>query len=293
MDTVPRRSIIRDYSSEKPVSDDKFAAIRKAYDYAKTPLRAKLDETDDTNPYWRKEKVSFDATYADERVTAYLFLPRGSAPPYQTVVYSPSGISYSEKSSKQLEMWYLEPLIRSGRAVLYPVQLGMYERKENLTAKGAQRAILLRTRSAQDLRRSLDYLETRPEIDSGKLAYFGMSAGSVYAPIVLGIEPRFKVAELAVGGLEQYSPPVEVDPFQFASRTHVPVLMMNGRYDLAFPLETSQKPLLNAFGAAPRDKKLVLLEAGHAMVGFPASTRESLDWLDRYLGPVPMPSIKR
>jgi hypothetical protein len=67
--------------------------------------------------------------------------------------------------------------------------------------------------------------------------------------------------------------------------------MLNGRYDLAFPLETSQKPLLNLFGAAANDKKLVLLEAGHAMVGFPASTRESLEWLDRYLGPVPMPSF--
>ena len=29
------------------------------------------------------------------------------------------------------------------------------------------------------------------------------------------------------------------------------------------------------------------------MVGFPATTRESLDWLDRYLGPVPMPLVRR
>ena len=68
--------------------------------------------------------------------------------------------------------------------------------------------------------------------------------------------------------------------------------MMNGRYDLAFPLETSQRPLFNLFGAAANDKKLVLLEAGHAMVGFPASTRESLAWLERYLGPVPMPLLE-
>src|SRR3954452_8842078 len=100
-------------------------------------------------------------------------------------------------------------------------------------------------------------------------------------------------AELAVGGLEQVTKGVETDPFQFAPRVRVPILMMNGRYDLAFPLETSQKQLFNLFGTATNDKRFVLLEAGHAMVGFPASTRESLGWLDRYLGPVPMPLPKQ
>ena len=97
------------------------------------------------------------------------------------------------------------------------------------------------------------------------------------------------MAALAVAGLDQTSTAVETDPFQFAPRAHAPVLIMNGRYDLAFPLETSQKALFTVLGAAPENKKLVILEAGHAMVGFPASTRESLQWLDRYLGSVPMP----
>ena len=72
-----------------------------------------------------------------------------------------------------------------------------------------------------------------------------------------------------------------------------PVLMMNGRHDLAYPLESSQMPLLNTLGTPRADKKHVLLEAGHAMVGFAASTRESLDWLDHYLGPVPAPVVPR
>jgi formylglycine-generating enzyme required for sulfatase activity/dienelactone hydrolase/predicted Ser/Thr protein kinase len=291
LDPVEIRGV-RDYAREKPVSDAEFAAIRRVYDYAKTPLHAKLEGIDDTNPYWRAEKVSFDAAYAGERVPAFLFLPRGATPPYQTVVYFASGIAYNEKSSEHLEMWFLEPLIRSGRAVLYPVLWEMYERKPKPNTSNAERRSLRVPRDVQDFRRSLDYLETRPEIASGKLAYFGFSAGAVYAPIVLASEPRLKVAELTVGGLEQVLLPVERDPFQFAPRARVPILMMNGRYDLAFPLETSQKPLFNLFGAAANDKKLVLLEAGHAMVGFPASTRESLAWLERYLGPVPMPLLE-
>ena len=93
-----------------------------------------------------------------------------------------------------------------------------------------------------DMRRSLDYLETRPEIDRAKLAYFGFSYGASYAPIVLAIEPRFKVALLAVGGLMASAAPIEIDPFQFLPRMHMPVLMMNGRYDLGYPLGPESEP---------------------------------------------------
>ena len=282
----------RDYTREKPVSDEKFAAIRKLYDYVKTPLNGKPEETDETNPNWRKEKVSFDAVYAGGRITAYLFVPRGVAPPYQTVVYFPSGIAYTETTSRHLEMWFVEPLIRSGRAVLYPVLWGMYERKEKLAGSAGERRFIRIQREIQDFRRSIDYLETRTEFDVGKLAYLGFSAGAARAPIVLATEPRLKAAQLVVAGLNQVSLPAEIDPFQFASHTHTPILMLNGRYDLAYPLEQSQLALFTSFGTAAIDKKHVLLEAGHAMVGFPASTRESLDWLDRYLGPVPMPLLQ-
>ena len=282
----------RDYDHETPVSEEKFEAIRKLYDYVKAPLNAKSEETDEANPYWRKEKVSFSAAYPGQRMTAYLFLPRGVAPPYQTVIYFPSGLGHSEISSRHLEMWFLEPLIRSGRAVVYPVLWGMYERKGKLAGSGAERRFARTQREVQDLRRSVDYLETRPEFDSGKLAYFGFSAGGGRAPLVLATDPRFKAAILVVAGLSEVSMLPEIDPFQFAPRTRTPVLMLNGRYDLGLPVEQSQKALFNLLGTAAKDKKHVLLEAGHAMVGFPASTRESLNWLDRYLGQAPMPLLR-
>jgi eukaryotic-like serine/threonine-protein kinase len=190
-------------------------------------------------------------------------------------------------------MWFLEPLIRSGRAVLYPVLWSMYERKEVVQEKGVERLRLGMVRGVLDMRRSLDYLETLPEIDRAKLAYFGFSYGALFSAPVLASEPRFKAAELAVGGLLPDAAPRDVDPFQYAPHVHTPVLMMNGRYDLAYPVESSQIPLLNTLGTPKADKRHVLLEAGHAMVGFAASTRESLDWLDRYLGPVQVPVVAR
>lgn len=293
MEPIKQR-LVRDYDKEKPVDDKQFAELKQTYEYERKPLNSKMEEADESSPYWRKEKVSFDAAYSGGRVTAYLFLPRGGTPPFQTVVYSPSGIAYSEKSSKQLEMWFLDPLIRSGRAVLYPVLWGTYERTaDGLPKDPGERQVTRMLREVQDIRRSIDYLETRADIDSAKLSYFGFSAGAYKAPVMLATEPRFKVAELVVGGLVQARRLLAADPFQFAPRVRVPVLVINGRYDLSIPVESSESPFFRALGTPLANKKLVLFEGGHALVGFPALTKESLDWLERYLGPVPMPAMHR
>ena len=38
---------------------------------------------------WKSEKITFAAAYGNERVIAYLFLPKKAQPPLQTVVYFP------------------------------------------------------------------------------------------------------------------------------------------------------------------------------------------------------------
>ena len=276
--------VVRDYAIEKPVDDATFLQIRRTFDYPAKPLHERVEATDESSPYWRKLKISFDAPYEGPRITAFLFLPRRSKPPYQVVVYSPSGIAYTEKSSERLEMWYLDPLIRAGRAVLYPVLWGMYERRGPPPGPGIDRDRVRAIRKVQDIRRSVDYLETRPDIARGKVAYFGFSSGATEGPLALANDSRFEAAILAVAGLDQKKLPVDIDPFQFAPRIRTPVLMINGRYDVASPLETSLRPLFNSLGPPAADKKLVLLETGHAMVGYVETTRESLAWLDRYLG---------
>ena len=283
-----RNRIVRDYGREKPVGDAEFRTLRAGYDYTCGPLQTRVEDNDESNPYWRREKVTFEAAYEGPRVAAYLFLPRGGKEPYQTVVYFPSGIGYLETSSERMEMWFVEPLIRSGRAVLYPILWGMYDRKPGKRPPTEPR----RLREVLDVRRSVDYVETRADLDPGKLAYFGFSAGATAGPVVLAVEPRFKVAELAVVGLDQAQLRPVDDPFQFAPRVRIPVLLVNGRYDLSWSPEVSVQPLLNILGSANSDKKLVLLEAGHAMIGIPAGIREMLGWLDRYLGPVPMARTK-
>jgi dienelactone hydrolase len=128
----------------------------------------------------------------------------------------------------------------------------------------------LRLHLVQEVSRTIDYLETRSDIDHGRLTFAGYSWGAYMGLLASAIdEKRIKVNVLAAGGFGTGRPQPEADPFQFASRVKVPTLMLNGRDDFTFPLETSQKPFFQALGTAPEHKR-------HAL----------FDWLDRYLGPV-------
>src|SRR5436853_465429 len=65
----------------------------------------------------------------------------------------------------------------------------------------------------------------------------------------------------------------------------VPVLMVNGRYDNAYPLETSQKPMFRLLGTPPASKRHEVFEAGHIPPN-DLMRKDILDWLDRNQGPV-------
>jgi dienelactone hydrolase len=140
-------------------------------------------------------------------------------------------------------------------------------------------------RWTREMRRSVDYVATRPDVDTTRLAFAGTSWGGRTAGVLLALEPRFKVAVLNVPGLSMLPMRPEEDPVNFLPRIHIPVLMLSGRYDSGFPLELSQKPFFRLLGSPPAMKKHVLDEGGHFLPR-PMMVRESLAWLDQYLGPV-------
>jgi hypothetical protein len=124
----PLRPASRDYAKEQPVSDEVFRAYKDLYSYDPTPLNEKREAVE-TSEQWVKEKVSFTAAYGNERVIAYLFLPKNAQPPYQTLVYFPNVAAVRARSSETLvNLNIIDFLMTSGRAVLYPVYKGTYER---------------------------------------------------------------------------------------------------------------------------------------------------------------------
>ncbi|MFO7586507.1 MAG: protein kinase [Gemmatimonadota bacterium] len=279
----------RDFRIIPPVSDAVFATYARRYDYDRGPLDAVVEETDSTAADRVMQKVTFDAAYGDERVIAYLFLPRNREPPWQTVVFFPGDGCIAARSSRELRgLWTVDFVLRSGRALLHPVYKSCYERGDGLTSSmpAETHAYAAHVEAwAKDLRRSIDYLETRGDIDTARLAYYGYSWGGRLGPIMLAVEPRLKAAVLNVAGLRPQRAFPEAEPVYFLPRVDVPVLMLNGRYDYYFPLESSQQPMFDLLGTPPEHKRHVVAEGSH-YVPLPVAIRETLDWLDRYLGPV-------
>jgi hypothetical protein len=202
----------RDYSREKPVADDVFHIYQRLYYYAPFDLDARVVAVDASPQYWRTETVSFRAAYGNERVTAHLFLPVNANPPFQTVVYFPGSDALRESSSECLDSESIWFLTRSGRAVLYPVYQGTYERR--IPNLGDPRSIFnsgIVIQMAKDLKCSLDYLAMRPDIDRERLAFFGLGLGASLGPIFTAAEKRFKASILFYGGLRTFSAQPECD----------------------------------------------------------------------------------
>jgi len=280
----------RDFAKERPVGAETFKAYLAEYVYDKGELNSHVEETQ-TAENWTRVKVSFDAAYGHERVIAYLFLPRHGSPPFQTVVYFPGAFSLIDESLNISEIESsdsLQFLINSGRALLFPIYKGTYQRRDGLMP-GHKPPAFFRDHViewSKDLGRSLDYLESRNDIDSTKVAYFGSSMGAVQGPIMAVADKRIKAMILSSGGMHFTHDLPEVDPFNFAPHVTIPVLMISGRYDDVLPLESSQVPLFRLLGTSTKDKKLFVYEGGHGDFPHPEAPRECLGWLDKYLGRV-------
>jgi eukaryotic-like serine/threonine-protein kinase len=284
--TAPQIERTRDYTTEKPVPDETFEIYRSMYLYERSDLNSRVESVDRTPDAWRKEKVTFRAAYGNERMAAYLFLPKSAQPPYETVVFLPWASAGQTPSSANLVcMEWLDFVIKSGRAVLYPVYQGTYERTIPSPTSDIARRDLTVMR-VKDLGRSIDYLETRPDIRKDQIAYYGASMGAMFGPY-LALESRIKAAVLADGAFPSSRGRPETDPINFAPRVKIPILMINGRYDFIFPVDKLQEPMFRSFGTAEKDKRHVVLDTTHyALVARNEVVREVLAWFDKYLGPV-------
>jgi hypothetical protein len=301
LETVPeaafgfqRLSVPNDFRTQQPVSDAIFEVYREQFSYDETELNARVEHREESPGGWIREKVSFDAAYGGERVLAYLFLPVNTRTPFQTVVYFPGAASTLMRSSQDLESYhefsmFLSFLVRNGRAVLYPVYKGTFERGDpallgiRVGAESHAYTDFL-VQLVKDFRRSIDYLETREDIDSGRLAYYGMSWGAWLGAIIPAVEERLGASILVAGGFRRRARP-EAHQVNYVTRVRTPTLMLNGRYDNIFDLDELIRPMFDLLGTPAEHKRLILYDTDH----IPPRTeyiKETLAWLDKYLGPV-------
>jgi len=182
---------------------------------------------------------------------------------------------------------YLSALVKNGRAVVYPIYKGTFERGDEILAgldENSHQYAEYFIKMVKDLKRCIDYLETRPDIDTGKLAYLGFSWGAKFGAIIPAVEERLKVSVLNAGGLWDYGRP-EIQPINYVGRIKIPTLMLNGKYDMSFSYELSVKPMFDLLGTPPDQKELKLYPTDH-VTPRTEFIKETLNWLDKYLGPV-------
>lgn len=153
-----------------------------------------------------------------------------------------------------------------------------------------------------DLRRAVDFLASREEIDGGRIGFLGASLGGIIGGLFTGDEPRIKGAVLwAAGGdwgklittsqhaFAQHFREIgatdattientmhDVDPLTtIAGISPRPLLFINGDADNIVPPATTD--LL--FAAAREPKKRITLHGGH-IPDIGQMITLSLDWLD-------------
>ena len=279
------------FYEEDPVSDEVFQVYKEQFSYDPTDLNARLDSRDESHADWVHERILFDAAYGNEEVIAHLFLPRNTQPPYQTVVYVPGSAAAFRTSSDDISNYYEFPafvsfLVKNGRAVLFPVYKGTFERRNvphiPLEGDDSRSYTEFLIQVGKDFKRSVDYLETRDDIDAERLAYYGMSWGGRLGAIIPAVEERIRASVLLAGGLTGQGRP-EANQLNYVTRVRTPTLMLNGRYDSEIPYGI--QPGFDLLGTPDEHKELKLYETDH-IPPLNEFIRETLAWLDRYLGPV-------
>jgi formylglycine-generating enzyme required for sulfatase activity len=264
-----------------------FAGLAALYRYEKVPLDARIEQTVET-PEWTREKISFNGGNGT-RAMAYLYLPNHVRRPLQVVQLLPAGdVAGGFRSLADAMDDRMTPFVRAGRAAFGVVLDGYTERLQTSTAappsadtvEFSERTVWRIT----DLRRGLDYLETRSDIDMTRIGALAPSAGSLLGIILGAIENRYRTFVFIGAGFPVVYRAIHAtsNPINFASYIRAPKLVLQGRYDEDTPLRTQTAPF---FKLLIEPKRLTLYDGGH-VPSVEVTMAEISPWLDDQLGRV-------
>jgi formylglycine-generating enzyme required for sulfatase activity/predicted Ser/Thr protein kinase len=268
-------------------SDADFSNWARYYQYDKTALDPQIVDVKETAE-WTRERITFNGADG-QRAIAYLYLPKNYPRPLQVIHFVPAGdVAGGLRSLPDSMEDRLAPFIKSGRAAFGVVINGYIERlrpqgyvpPDPTTVEFRERSVNLIT----DVRRGLDYLQTRNEIDPTRIAFFGPSAGSRIGLILAAVESRYRSVFLMGAGISKHESQTiaEANPIYFASHIHGPKLMVNGRYDEDTPFKTQAEPL---FKLLREPKRSIVYEGGH-VPPFEFLVTTMNGWLDETMGPI-------
>ena len=179
----------------KPAAPPDLATLAKQFDYDK----AKPLDIEDKVVAQRQGYSIHEITYASPvtgRVPAYLLIPE-SAGPHPAVLFGHwGGGDYTEFLAEA------EIYARAGAVCLLPDYPWVRPRKWRRTVQNFDKPEQDREIYAQavvDMRRGIDLLFARPDVDRARLGYIGHSYGAQWGAILTAVDRRIQAAVLAAG----------------------------------------------------------------------------------------------
>lgn len=272
-----------------PIDDQFFAQVADYFAYDPgLPLHAKVLDTQIYGPDlpYAVDKVHFRSAH-NEVVPGLFAYPRDGAAPCAAVILLHGNNGAQGIDHTWVRSW-LDILSRAGYCALAIDAYGYGERLLPEQNKDADMGLYeWRERTIQqaiDTRRALDYLGTRAQVDTNRIAVMGESMGGIIGLRAAGLDPRLKALVIIVTAAGEFPPSGPFGRFantlNFAPRISTPVLMVNATAD-----EYTTKEAVEAlYAVLPQPKALKWHESGH-LIPVPDQRRIILPWLENHIKP--------
>jgi len=282
----------------------------------RAPLDAEVLETVEEDSYVR-EKVVYQSE-SEVSVPAYLLIPRerrgrsrallclhGHGRGKDDVVGLAANLVQRQQAIRPLNYDYGAQFARRGYVVLAPDARAFGERvKDGMNCTWAFTSALLLGKVMVGLRvwdaiRSIDYLQSRPEVDGERIGCVGLSWGGTHTAYTSAVDERVKAA--VISGyfssfqdmlIERGCCPCQYIPgiLRYADFPDIvaliaprPLLIENGARDPLYTVEVVKQEyrrLESVYGllGVPERLDLDLFDGGHMFSG-----RKAFAWFDRWL----------
>jgi len=275
----------KDLSFYKPMSDEVFNVYSRSFQVSSTNPKFEKVYIDDSHPVWIKERIKLEVGYNNESMDVLIFKPKNSFGLSAPIIVHPGANYYTtppEIDDINPGEFSLDFLIKSGKTLIWPAWKGSLNRMPENVASNEDTLRRFRNQFVawvNDTDKTLDYLETRNDIDTENIFYLGMSYGALFNTHTLLFENRYKGAILYVGGSFPTYPPLS-DGINHLPRIKTPFLMLNGEQDYLVP-----KSAANFFyqftGTPTEDKKIIFYDSGHWPLPRNQMIKETLSFIDK------------
>lgn len=268
--------------------------VSKYYGYdQEIPLKDSVYVTQDTTSF---KTLSFSyKSVNDKKVTGLLSIPKNASGPLPVIILI-HGLG--DHKTVDYVSFGNDFFLKNGYAVIRIDISNHGDRKGDVfefdltgTYKYWTRNVISQT--VFDLRRTVDFIESRKELDSKRIGYYGISLGGIIGTIFCGVEDRIKVPVIALAGGQMNLLYKEqalsdeakdfvsiIEPLNFVKHIYPrPFLMLNAKNDEIVPPMMSK--LL--YNKAKEPKEIIWYDAKHRDVPLNKIYKDGLNWFNTYL----------